>query len=129
MTTTLIPAHEKKFLLAEAAKAAKKAAKVTVLARVKEEIVLDVDAALQIPFDLNVYAYVDQLFGGGFNYTPLSVWLQKAGYCLDIEYQDTGNNDNLDRLTVDYYEKRNWSEEHIGAIRLRERSGMSCSFF
>ncbi len=131
MSTTLIPAHEKKQRLIEAAEAAivaQEAAFVYAFRLLQEGIVIDIANTPQVPFNLKVITYADTLFSGHFNYAALSSWLQSAGYCLDIVYTDTGRDDIIEELTVDYYEKRDWLNEEK-AIRVCDTTGHDYSLY
>jgi hypothetical protein len=68
-------------------------------------------ATTKVPFTIKPYPLAHTLFGGKVDFTLLSQWLKEAGWCLKIEYTDTGNNAIVDKLTVRYYRDRGYTEE------------------
>ncbi len=114
MLSTITPASVKKQVLA----AVRAVSLRTVTEEVQACIALDVESANAVPFQLAETIYQHWLFDGKCDMPALSAWLRAAGYCLCIEYRDTGNNDIIEKLTVDYYENR--GHERIEAIETRE---------
>lgn len=79
---------------------------------VKEYLALAAKEAKGVPFHVNPYPIGHILFGCSVDFPAVSKWLQDAGWCLAIEYRDTGNNAEVSNITMGYYASRGWSNEN-----------------
>jgi hypothetical protein len=115
-------AAKKKIQLAnQAAQDAKEKAK-TALKMFQEELEEDVMDASGIPCRLSNDRYSEHLLTANVDYTGASQWLRDQGLCLRLVWWETGNNDIVQSVEVDYYESRGYADPRAFAHRERYES-------